>query len=781
MAQIRWKSNVMPFGAILRGVALLAAALLAPCGVSLASNSTDKLQENNGNQIIDTLKSVRLPDLGVTALKQSERLREEPLASTYMSRTELERLGVEGMKGISDVVPNFYIPDYGSRITSSIYVRGIGARMDQPSVGLNIDNVPFLNKDAYDFDIADIASIEMLRGPQSTLYGRNTMGGVINISTLSPMRFQGWRVRMEYGFQKKGRLSVGWYHKFRENFASSVVLDFHSSDGYFKNGFNGKKIDWEEMAGLRWKTQWNPSRELSMQNTLSSSWLEQGGYPYRNASSDIIAYNDTCFYKRFLLNDGLTIKLRKDSFTLTSMTSVQYIDDNMTLDQDFLPLDYFTLTQKKRETSFTEDLMLRGSKSDYSWLAGFFGFYKNLTMSAPVTFKQDGIDNLIISHRNSTNPEYPVGWDEPSFVLNSDFSMPTIGAALYHESNLCLGRWKFTAGIRVDFERSSLRYHSLCNTSYTVYHRTMENAGDGGYDIFRNVAIDIDDIGRLHRQYLNWTPKLSALYSLGDGSEAGNIYLNIAKGYKSGGFNTQMFSDVLQQRLMGVMGIGSQYDVNSITGYRPEYSWNFETGSHLNLLQNRLEVDLSLFYIDCRDQQLTMFPPGMTTGRIMTNAGKTRSFGGEVTIAWRPVESVGLNMSYGYTNAKFVQYMDGKTDYKGKYLPYVPSNTLFIQALWSVPTGNDKIKLDLDLNCRGTGRIYWNEANSCRQNFYLLPGASATLSSGDVSFQLWCRNFTSTRYDTFYFLSMGNEFLQRGKPFQAGLSVRLIFGKKQRL
>ena len=91
----------------------------------------------------------------------------------------------------------------GSRMTSSIYVRGIGARIDQPVVGLNVDNVPFLNKDNYDFDMPDIARIEVIRGPQSTLYGRNTMGGLINIYTISPLNYQGSRVMAETG---KGNL-----------------------------------------------------------------------------------------------------------------------------------------------------------------------------------------------------------------------------------------------------------------------------------------------------------------------------------------------------------------------------------------------------------------------------------------------------------------------------------------------------------------------------------------------------------------------------------------------
>ena len=117
-----------------------------------------------------------------------------PVSATMVGESEAQRLGIITMKGVSEIAPNFYIPDYGSRMTSSIYVRGIGARIDQPSVGLCVDNVPFLNKDNYDFDLVDIESIEVMRGPQSTLYGRNSMAGTVNVTTLSPLRRQGVRI-----------------------------------------------------------------------------------------------------------------------------------------------------------------------------------------------------------------------------------------------------------------------------------------------------------------------------------------------------------------------------------------------------------------------------------------------------------------------------------------------------------------------------------------------------------------------------------------------------------
>ena len=710
--------------------------------------------------------AVMLEEVNVTAIKQLSSIEKEAEAATILSQGNLEQLGVVTMRGISDVVPNFYMPDYGSRITSTIYVRGIGARMDQPSVGLNVDNIPYLNKDAYDFDVADISHVEMLRGPQSTLYGRNTMAGVINITTLSPFCFQGWRLFGELGNGGRIKSTVSWYHKFHQNFAMSLSADYSHLSGFFKNVYNGELTDKENNFGGRMKMVWKPSGKVTLQNTTSVGFLRQGGYPYEYVETGMINYNDTCFYRRFTFADGLSVNYHVSDILLTSITSVQHIDDNMTLDQDFLPLDYFTLTQKKRETAVTEELVAKGHKDNYRWIGGVFGFYKHMHMNAPVTFKNVGIRELIESHRNDANPSYPIEWDSRQFVLNSVFNVPTYGLAVYHESVFSVGNWTFTGALRYDYESAYLNYHSFCDTGYEIFHVT-----DQGKEPFSHVPILIDDTGKIKKSFMTLLPKFSVVYNF---DAASNVYAKVSKGYKAGGFNTQMFSDVLQQRLMGIMGIGSRYDVESIVSYKPEQSWNYEIGSHLSLYGGKINVELAAFYIDCRDQQLTMFPDGTTTGRIMTNAGKTRSFGGEISLGYVVNDKLSFNGSYGYTNARFKEFFNGISDFKGKRLPYVPSNTLFIQGLWKIPVKFKESHITLDLNLRGTGKIYWNEENSLSQNFYMLLGASATWHVGDWEFRLWGRNLTDTRYYTFYFMSMGNEFLQRGKGVEAGVSVRWV-------
>lgn len=688
----------------------------------------------------------------------------EIAATTSITPSMIKRYGIDAVKEISVIAPNFYMPDYGSRMTSSVYVRGLGARMDQPVVGLNVDNVPVLNKDMYDFDVFDIERIEVFRGAQSLLNGRNTMGGQINVYTRSPWTTEGLRLMAEYGRANSARAGVGWYHRISPLWATSLSADIYRSDGFFTNTYNNSRIGGDRGASARWKLAWRPQQWLSLTNVAAVSHSGQNGYPYESAETGRIAYNDTCFYRRTSFSDGLTVAWAGRRVVVTSVTSLQYLDDNMTLDQDFTPLDYFTLTQKRREWAVTQDLFTKGSRGSYDWLGGVFGMWRHTSMQAPVTFKDVGIRTLIEEHRNKVNPDYPIEWDSRSFVLDSDFGMTTGGFALYHQSTYKTGPWEFQAGLRFDFEKHTLDYHSFCDTGFGIYHLLP----DGSREPYDHRRVKINDRGSLDKIYTEFLPKVSAAYS----ADTWRAYVSVAKAYKSGGFNTQMFSDVLQQRVMQYMGLSMNYSLEDIVSYKPEKSWNFEGGVKTEWFNGRLAVDALAFYILCRDQQLTMFPPGTVTGRIMTNAGRTASCGAELSAVYTPDHRLSLRLSYGYTNATFTRFSDSRGDYAGKRLPYAPANTLFVGATYRLPSTILGATPSVSVDCRGAGDIYWDESNSTSQGFYALLGASLALENERWSVRLAGRNLTSTRYSTFHFVSIGNTFYQLGKPWQLDLTLR---------
>ena len=347
---------------------------------------------------------VNLKSISVTAAKQTSEV-EITSASTSINRTDIERQRILTAREASALVPNLYIPDYGSRITSTIYVRGMGARIDQPVMGMVVDNVPIINKDSYDFDIADIERIQVLRGPQSTLYGRNTMGGVISISTLSPLSYQGCRLLAEYGNENSVKASLSHYNRPSRQFGIGGNVYVSHTDGFFTNNHNGEKADKETDYRGMLKAAWKPSDRIIVENMASIGIVRQGGYAYEFIDTHEINYNDTCFYRRTSVLDAMTVKYQKGNYQLTSVTSYQMLDDNMTLDQDFLPMSYFTLTQKKREHAVTQDFIAKSTTINgrLRWLGGVFGFYRKIKMDAPVTFLDYGIDQLITSKWNAIN------------------------------------------------------------------------------------------------------------------------------------------------------------------------------------------------------------------------------------------------------------------------------------------------------------------------------------------------------------------------------------------
>lgn len=742
-------------------------------GTVLLAGAVSSASEPSDTAAVAPHPGIVLGEVSVTAIKGGDSPNADE-AVTYIGSSAINSYDIVNLKQAAALAPNFYMPAYGSRMTSSVYVRGLGTRIDQPSVGFNIDNIPIINKDNFDFDLADIDRVEILRGPQNILYGRNTMGGLINIYTLSPLSFQGVKVRISYGNHNTYRASAGIYGKLSPKLGMSVTGDVCGTDGFYKNAFNNTAVGKEHLGSIRWKTAFRPKGNVVVENTAIISRANQHGYPYQRVGAPDVSYNDTCYYKRFSFVDGLTVKHSFQGITFSSIMSYQYLDDDLVLDQDFTDEDYFTLRQKRKESAFTADFVARGPQTGvYSWLAGVFGFYKHTKMEAPVTFFETGIDRLITSNRNEINPHYPIFWDSPDFTLGSDFRMPAGGFSVYHESQLHLGDFTATLGLRYDWERTRLNYRSSCNTAYTIY----DNTASGGQlppplplKPFRTEQLNIDERGRLKRDFNQLLPKLSLSYRLPE--TLGNVYASATKGYKSGGYNTQMFSDFLQQQMMAQMGMSAPYDVAATVGYKPETTWNYEVGAHLAMLDARLTFDLAAFWINVDNQQVTIFPPGSITGRLMANAGKSRSRGVEISASYTHPWGWFARGSYGFTDARFVRFDNGRQNYAGCHLPYAPENTLFVGAGISRPLAGWIDRIDIQANVRGVGRIYWDEANTVSQPFYALLNASAELHHRQFSIEIWANNLTSTQYATFYFVSIGNTFLQRGNDTAFGVTLR---------
>ena len=297
---------------------------------------------------------------------------------------------------------------------------------------------------------------------------------------------------------------------------------------------------------------------------------------------------------------------------------------------------------------------------------------------------------------------------------------------------------------------------------------------------YREVHSRVEGVVRL--PYFEALPKVALSYGKQHQQWQWQSHLSVAEGYKAGGFNTQLFSDILQntmmQDMMQDMGVsfasGSDYTVSEVIAYHPERCLNFEVGIEGVWKQNEWQLNgqLTAYELEVFNQQLTIFPEH-GTGRLMTNAGHSRSAGAEASaqIRWK---NLTLQTNYGYTYAVFVSYNNGKEDFAGKHVPYSPEHTIAASLTYAVPLKHTFFHtLALNLNTQAYGKIFWEETNKEYQPLYALLNANITLNMKYISLSLWGKNLTQTRYDVFRYVSMGNVFMQSGKPLTFGAKLML--------
>ena len=765
----------------------------------------------------DTLKVYYLNEVVVTSsVKETNELKNMPTAVSVVSPKQLHDTQIESLPGLSSFIPNFFIPSYGSKVSTPIYIRGIGARLGAQTVSMYVDNVPSFNPSAFDFEFQDIQRIEVLRGAQGTLYGRNAIGGIVNLYTLSPLSFQG--TNLVVGGGNYGQLSAkaSSYIKLADNFGISGGAYYKRDDGYFMNNHTGKKVDASENAGGKVKMEWEVTPSFKALLFGNYDYVSGGAFPYMHKDSTASSFNEPSSYDRHLFTNGLSLDYIGNGYSVHSTTGFQYLKDDMKMDQDYSPKSVFSIRQMQEQHSMSQEITVKsGTRRKYRWVVGAFGFIDHRVIDTPVAIKEEGIAAMQ-AHLDAFTANAPltISYANNRIDLPGVYTKPSRGAALFHQSTLTdifgLKGLSATAGLRFDYEHTGLDFSTESeggdvNLVFNIPNRPMPPMFIEGDTLLE---------GSYSKDFWKILPKFALKYQLSSG---GMVYLSASKGYKTGGYNEQAFSKILQGALatsimggiaekmppnMPMPGGPANGGVDQPTleeqlSYDPETSWTYELGGRYEMFERKLSLTYALFYTRVNNIQIIKLEDQGTSGRTVKNAGKSKSNGFEVSVKYSPLNNFSLYGDYGFADARFVEYDASEDiDYSGNYVPFAPRHTLSLGTSYVYDFANRSMidRLVGNIQYAGAGKIYWTESNKTTpqngggeeelyQPFYGLVNGSISAEKGAFSLEFWAKNLFNTDYHTFLFeasdMTTGkvNQFVQRGYPTRFGATLRYTINR----
>ena len=705
----------------------------------------------------------------------------QPAALTWITSRDLSQYRMQSITDLTGRVPSLFVPDYGSKRSAAIYLRGSGARSSGQTIGLYVDGVPVLNKSGFNFDIPGITGVEVLRGPQGTLYGRNAMSGIINYYTRSAFDQPGGEAKLTAGSHRLLRGSVEQAFRLSDKVGLSYGLSGTTRRGYFYNETRQAYQDSLRMVGGFAKLEYRPTEQLEMALSLSGDYVQQGGFPYRTDDPRTkqplpLSADAPETYERHTASLRYLLGYKWGRVQLQSATSYQYLFDETHMDMDALPVSYFYVTQRMREHGVTQEFILKNlregsARRRYDWSLGLFGYYDAKHVEAPVTFTHAAMSALLgpqLAAAHRRNPRIPqMSYYDPERADKHNantFEMPDWGVALYHESALHLDKnWTLTAGLRLDYEQHQIDYHSV------GYPLGVQIAIPGGTpQTITTPAVTLKGTQRV--DYWHLLPKLALSYRP---SERVHAYATVSRGVKTGGFNEQSFSDLIttaqQQALRG-----QQVDpalIPSATTYKPEHSWSYELGARYALPSAGLELSSSVYLMQVRDLQLTRFVAS-GAGRMVGNAGSSRTLGFELSATQRLWSSLRAHLNYSLTDARFTEETTAAK--KGNFVPFIPRHTYSVMLSANEPLSRH-LRLLGEVEYAGLGEIYWREDNTTRESLQSTLRARLGLSYDRYTLALWGANLTDNSYTVFQAASPLGRLFQTSAPRTLGVDLSVKF------
>lgn len=661
----------------------------------------------------------------VKATKQTEELHRLPATVGVFDDAALKERGATTLGELWQLTPN--VSQFTDKPNGQLYIRGVGAgeqprfggeenptRGRHPAVGLYIDGLPVEAERglaAFD-DLLDVERVEILKGPQGTLYGRNALGGVVNVTSRDPGDRASVEGKTFYGSDNAMRVSAAGGGPLGDVLGARLAAGYSRSDGTLKNVTTGddKTAEWDRVQA-RGKLLWQASDVLDLRLTV-------GGTKYEGSTDYWVPYARREERETTSNNPGtdeilgITAALQADwhveqDLTLTVIGGVARADQEVTYDGDRSANNLANTAGTNESTTGSLEVRLaQRGMGPLRWLAGVYAESAQLDYDTRTRFSDQLV--TIVFPAPATVPYYMAIGQPENYHKASEVAARS--AALFGEGTWDIdARWSLTAGVRLGYESSTLDWRQ--DQVSTV---ASPAAPDGSF----SWSGDRDEVVVL--------PKGALAFHV---DEDRMVYASVARGYRAGGLNANATS------------VGSAQ-----IEYDPEFSWNYELGFRSLWLERTVGFNLTGFYIDLRDQQV--FTEQAPFDVIQTNAEKSHVVGAEAELAWHDRSGLSAWASGGLTKAEFdervgqeFQFTPGPTavltDYEGKRFAHVPMWTWALGAGYRHDSG-----VFGRLDVHGQSWTYVNDKNTDRADAVALIDARLGYIGSGWGVALVGRNLT---------------------------------------
>lgn len=670
--------------------------------------------------------------------KRTESIQTTPESVTALNSEGIESAGVSDVSSFATLVPNLKFNSAQAVGLNFITVRGIPqVRGGDAPLAFVIDGVTIPDPSLLSQELYDLALVEVVKGPQGALYGKNAIGGAINIYTKEPTNKMSNRVK----------LGVGNGGNYQAQFVSSGAIkedkvfyrfstQYKSFDGLLTNEFLNQKVDFSEDFNIRGQIKARLTNDFTISGTFQHFNID-GGATYYSVNpigtdgeftggvldpnpkegnnvivADVLGRSD-------MKNNYGNIKMDYNlkGANLQSITSFNKVDRSTIGDLDFLELDGLTQAEVIETKTFNQELRLSNTNTNtkFDWSLG--GFYQNI--------KKDVYQN------GTTGVDFggPDAYDTADYV-NETKTIALFGFGDYKITE----KFTVSAGFRYDIDKFS----------------------------------QVDDlfVTSSERDNNEFQPKVSLSYQA---SKKALLYANYGRGYRNGGYNADL-TDLFNRE------------------FKDETSDNYEFGFKTTTWDDRLIFNGSVFSSKLTNQQQYILDLNTFIAGVY-NYNETKIFGFELETRARLTNYLDIFASFGSADAEIVEGgttggTDGTTtdnsNYNGNKTPFVPVSTFGV-GLESSFNLTENLKFDGFLNLDTTGKTYYHESNLAKHTTaaYSLLDARIGLSYKNWKLDIWGKNLTDKQYYQEFspgeFVGSPDDVAWRGRPLSVGTAISLRF------